>query len=442
MDAAIHHSQRRVSCEACRNAKARCQRIRPTDSQCARCFLLKIECIVGQQRKVGRPRLPTSGQPTHREQHNNIANEVMLWTRETGVVENSKHSSVTLTPSYYNDQASLLSPESSFADSLSVFRSGASSSEASSSEASSWQETIPDEGASSTWDTSWELDLASLTSGGNASSHRYRFLSHPPSVVDLSPWSREVASPRYQNIQHPSHTDSLSQLQRISLDLHVRAVAVEHHKQALTLDMISYKLGPLYKDGFTLAHSVLKSSQDFLVILARLHSSRSGAVSSSIPPVALNFADLGFPVLLSRPCITYQPLSGPLALTIINVFTQLIALYELIIEKLSARVNRSDVLPIPPIPISAFEGSMMVHPCKQGLLFTRMAVPLLERMESVLGTAGGPENWEGLLSPRQMDVLWIELGGVNGETDVGMLRPIRLRKAFHDAEIILRRVLS
>ncbi|KAI3580664.1 hypothetical protein IWW34DRAFT_737678 [Fusarium oxysporum f. sp. albedinis] len=432
MGAAIHHSQRRVSCEACRNAKARCQRIRPTDSQCARCFLLKIECIVGKQRKVGRPRLPTSGRPTHCEQHNNFANEVVLWTRETGVVENSKHSSDTLTPSYYNDQASLLSPESSFADSLSVF----------SSEASSWQETIPDEGASSTWDTSWELDLASLTSGGNASSHRYRFLSHPPSVVDLSPWSREVASPRYPNIQHPSHTDSLSQLQRISLDLHVRAVAVEHHKQALTLDMISYKLGPLYKDGFTLAQSVLKSSQDFLVILARLHSSRSGAVSSSIPPPALNFADLGLPVLLPRPCITYQPLSGPLALTIINVFTQLIALYELIIEKLSARVNRSDVLPIPPIPISAFEGSMMVHPCKQGLLFTRMAVPLLERMESVLGTAGGPENWEGLLSPRQLDVLWIELGGVNGETDVGMLRPIRLRKAFHDAEIILRRVLS
>ncbi|ENH73670.1 hypothetical protein FOC1_g10001728 [Fusarium oxysporum f. sp. cubense race 1] len=346
----------------------------------------------------------------------------MLWTRETGVVENSKHSSVTLTPSYYNDRANLLSPESSFADSLSVL----------SSEASSWQETIPDEGASSTWDTSWELDLASLTSGGNASSHRYRFLSHPPSVVDLSPWSREVASPRYPSIQHPSHTDSLSQLQRISLDLHVRAVAVEHHKQALTLDMISYKLGPLYKDGFTLAQSVLKSSQDFFVILARLHSSRSGAVSSSIPPPALNFADLGLPALLPRPCITYQPLSGPLALTIINVFTQLIALYELIIEKLSARVNRLDVLP----------RSMMVHPCKQGLLFTRMAVPLLERMESVLGTAGGPENGEGLLSPRQLDVLWIELGGVNGETDVGMLRPILLRRAFHDAEIILRRILS
>ncbi|EXL94473.1 hypothetical protein NOF04DRAFT_11438 [Fusarium oxysporum II5] len=300
MGAAIHHSQRRVSCEACRNAKAKCQRIRPTDSQCARCFLLKIECIVGKQRKVGRPRLPTSGRPTHCEQHNNFANEVVLWTRETGVVENSKHSSVTLTPSYYNDQASLLSPESSFADSLSVFGS-----ETSSSEASSWQETIPDEGASSTWDTSWELDLASLTSGGNASSHRHRFLSHPPSVVNLSLWSREVASPRYPNIQHPSYTDSLSQLQRISLDLH-----------------------------------------------------------------------------------------------------------------LSARVNRLDVLPIEPIPSSAFEGSMMVHPCKQGLLFTRMAVPLLERMESVLGTAGGPENGEGLLSPRQLDVLWIELGGVNGETDV------------------------
>jgi hypothetical protein len=361
----------------------------------------------------------------------------MLWTRETGVVENSKHSSVTLTPSYYNNQASLLSPESSLADSLSVF-----SSEASSPEASSWQETIPDADASSTWDTSWEPDLASLTSAANVSSQRRGFLSHPPSVVGLSPWSREVASPRYINIQHPSNTDSLSQLQRISLDLHVRAVAVEHHKEALTLDMISYKLGPLFKDGFTLAQSVLKSSQDFLIILDRLYNTRSGAVLSSTPPFAPTFADLDLPVLPPRPCITYQPLSAPLALTIINVFTQLIALYELISEKLSARVNRSDILPVAPIPSSAFEGSMMVHPCKQGLLFTSMAVPLLERMESVLGTAAGPESGEGLLSPRQLDVLWIELGGVNGETDVGMLRPKLLRRAFHDAGIILRRVLS
>jgi hypothetical protein len=58
-----------------------------------------------------------------------------------------------------------------------------------------------------------------------------------------------------------------------------------------------------------------------------------------------------------------------------------------------------DILPIAPIPSSAFEGLMMVHPCKQGLLFTCMAVYLLERMESLLGTAGGPENGEGLLSP-------------------------------------------
>jgi hypothetical protein len=69
-------------------------------------------------------------------------------------------------------------------------------------------------------------------------------------------------------------------------------------------------------------------------------------------------------------------------------------------EKLLARVNRLDILPITPIPSSAFEGSMMIHPCKQGLIFTRMAVYLLERMESVLGTAGGPESGEGLLSPR------------------------------------------
>ncbi|KAL5590193.1 hypothetical protein FOBRF1_013750 [Fusarium oxysporum] len=116
----------------------------------------------------------------------------MLWTRETGVVENSKHSSVTLTASCYNDQASLLSPESSFADSLSVF----------SSEASSWQETIPDEGASSTWDTSWELDLASLTSGSNASSH-----SFTESVVFNSSLFRNARSEHMHTIPTWDHKD-------------------------------------------------------------------------------------------------------------------------------------------------------------------------------------------------------------------------------------------
>ncbi|KAM0211972.1 hypothetical protein ACHAQD_007608 [Fusarium lateritium] len=418
MVAAVHHSQRRVSCEACRNAKAKCQRIGPTDSQCARCFLLKIQCIVGAQKKVGRPRRATSGRPAHRKQHDNSADEVILWTRE----------SVTLTPPYRNDQTSLTCPESLLTGSLGI----------SGSEASSWQDTIPDAVASSTWDTSWELDLTSLPSTTNASSHRSRFPPHPPS----SPWSREVGLPRFSDMQQTGHTDSLSQLQHISLDLHVRTVAVEQHKEALTLDMISYELGPLFKDGFTLAQSVLKFSQDFLVILARLHSTRSGAASLSTPPTAFPFSDIDSPVLPPRPYVTYQPLSAPLGLTIITVFTQLIALYELIIEKLWERINRLDILPIAPIPSSAFEGTMMKHPCKKGLLFTLMAAHLIERMEIVLGTNEGPESGEGLLSRRQLDILWIELGGVDEEPDVGMLRPVLLRRSLNDAVIILRRVVS
>jgi hypothetical protein len=52
----VHLSQRRVSCEFCRNNKAKCQRVQPEDLKCLRCTLNNLVCDAGQQRKVGRPK--------------------------------------------------------------------------------------------------------------------------------------------------------------------------------------------------------------------------------------------------------------------------------------------------------------------------------------------------------------------------------------------------
>lgn len=65
--ASVHPSQRRLSCELCRKAKSRCQRLNWNDAKCARCTMLAVDCTTGQQRNPGRPRRTaahTSRRPT------------------------------------------------------------------------------------------------------------------------------------------------------------------------------------------------------------------------------------------------------------------------------------------------------------------------------------------------------------------------------------------
>lgn len=52
----IHPSQRRLSCDVCRRQKTRCLRMSQTDPKCARCTMLREECNIGGQKKVGRPK--------------------------------------------------------------------------------------------------------------------------------------------------------------------------------------------------------------------------------------------------------------------------------------------------------------------------------------------------------------------------------------------------
>lgn len=88
----IHPSQRRISCEACRKSKTKCQHIRLDDVKCIRCTLANADCDTGTQRKVGRPKrkavafsVPEDPSATKRkkisansESHANLASEDSL----------------------------------------------------------------------------------------------------------------------------------------------------------------------------------------------------------------------------------------------------------------------------------------------------------------------------------------------------------------------------
>jgi hypothetical protein len=136
-------------------------------------------------------------------------------------------------------------------------------------------------------------------------------------------------------------------------------------------------------------------------------------------------------------------LAAPLALTITSIFTQLISLYELILDHLTARIERIAVDPITPIPGLTFGGLPLAEPCTQGMLFSDAAVQTLQRIELSLGIGAVPEGGNlGLLSPRQVGVLSSELDGTAGvvEHAHGIARPANVRTSFEKVRSIFRRL--
>ena len=440
MNANVHHTQRRVACRACRKSKAKCQRFQPNDAQCARCFLMKIHCVVGEQGKVGRPRrqaavaaaaLSTANQ---QQMHNKQeADDVS----QTTVGHHVGNLSFPAIDTFDDDNNST-------------------------TKADAWAHLVDVHDTNLTWDMSREpnlasLDVSTICDNSDFGSH-VAFPRHDQPAMALSPrWSSGVPFPNSLEAPYPlTELDCLSELQRISFDLHLRSTAMNQHRDALDLDMVIYQRGPLFINGITYANLVIKASQSFVDSLFSLKniSATKAAVASSpsqpltpaspprlaTPPTAtLALSDLSLPYSPPRPRIARQPLSTPLALAITSVFAQLVEVHELHARLLYARMQDIDNAPVAPFPGVTFDnGATMVSPCVQGTLFTNMVLYQIERMERALGIVGNPEGGEALLSPRQMDVLWSELSGENGNKHVGMARSKLLKRAWENVRFVLK----
>jgi TRAP-type mannitol/chloroaromatic compound transport system permease large subunit len=135
-------------------------------------------------------------------------------------------------------------------------------------------------------------------------------------------------------------------------------------------------------------------------------------------------------------------LSTPIALAITSIFTQMVSLYELILEYITARVERIATDPIVAVPGFTFGGVPLERPCTQGMLFSEVIVHLLERIERALGIGLVPVGGEaGLLAARQIQVLWSELDGrreiIPGRA---VMRPADLRRLFGKVADIFRQL--
>ncbi|KAG2002090.1 hypothetical protein GB937_009755 [Aspergillus fischeri] len=236
-------------------------------------------------------------------------------------------------------------------------------------------------------------------------------------------------------------SDAIAKLSKINIDLHIRITATERYKAILDLNSILYRESPLFIHNYTLAEFMLNTSEVFLQILQRLCSSQNPFTVPLQSPNN-NRHDPTSAFSLTYPFAAAQPLLAPLSLTVTSIFSQLIALYELFLEHLTARIARLAIDPIATIPGITFGGLPLENPCMQGLLFCNVTVHRLEGMERALGISGMPEGGTlGLLSARQIDVLWSELDGRIGITPCsGATRLARVKRLLGKVAIIFKKL--
>lgn len=453
--AAVHPTQRRFSCRVCRKHKSRCRRLHPDDAKCARCMLLGVECTGEQQKKVGRPRRAAAsagGSPQTPDKPGSTL-RIPPITRAEGH-DRPKHPGIAHSASSEGrDQPVLSRVIPPAATSVPVLPTAADGVFITAPTGpplgmgSLDQEQIP-------WESSNLYQIFSLSNpdsdlGITASLDTPVMTSLPVEGPYYTPPADSLAipGPGRAPASGLSTSDAVAKLSKINLDLHIRVAAAE--RAVLDLNSFIYQEGPLYIDDSTAAEFVLRASQEFLLILTRLLGSRHAYMhglfhapqaAETISPELSQLSPESFQANhrnptstpSSYPAAASEPLLAPLALTITSVFTQLISLYELLLAHLTARIERMATDPIASLPGLTFGGLPVAEPCVQGMLFSEVAVHLLERIERALGVGKVSESSEvGLLSSRQIDVLWSELdGGLGIVPGHGAMRPANVRKVF------------
>ncbi|KAH7021920.1 hypothetical protein EDB80DRAFT_805452 [Ilyonectria destructans] len=440
--ASVHPSQRRVSCEACRKAKSRCQRLNWNDAKCARCTMLAVECTTGQQRNPGRPRRAaahpsrssTAQQPTPPSMPRDNAS---LWAEGIHLGWDSIMSPET-TPVHVSIPA--MDDALDTAPTWPVFGTN------------SFDQYSPP------WDTSFGLDqtdpLFDLDLGLRLVASTPYSLETPPETVSTAKSCLDtLTSTRPEILEGLNSSNALFDLSKINLELDIRVAAAGMNKDTLDFNNVIYPQGALYIDNFTLAEFMIKTSQDFLLILRGLLGSRPshGLLGASptaerkllAPPSGLHQSNQGNLSFISSSSIGgSEPLSAPLALIATSIFTQLVSLFELILEYMTTRVGRIDTDPIVAVPNLYIGGFSLDNPCTQGMLLCEVIVDLLKKIELSLGIISVSDGGEvGLLSARRAQVLWSELDGrraiIPGHA---VMRPAHLRRLFGKLAGIFRQL--
>ncbi|KAF5671261.1 c6 zinc finger domain-containing protein [Fusarium heterosporum] len=402
-----HPSQRRFACETCRKQKSRCQRFKPEDPKCARCTLLNLECSNGQQRSIGRPRRTAAS----------ITSLTKVKPPTTMYTQTARDTV---------DWTNLMSPATTPTQDATVADINTMG-----SEIATWPMTGVDSfGQSSlSWDAFLGFADADYMFTHEATFEPSFYLTpSPPSTPSSDHGAclnkiHNVEIPGLGKVDSIDISTALLELSKINIDLHNRITAANTHKDSLKFDNVVQRDGPLYIDNVTLAEFVLKASLKLLQIVNRLLSNKQNLASNPLRPPQTKSQLQDLIQSNGTSC------SPAIALLVTSIFTQLITLYELILEYITTRVERISCDPIPSISGVMFNGLPLEDSFAQGLLFCQAIVYLMERTEIALGTRSS--TGAGLLSARQVKVLWGELDSRQPIiADHAIMRPSTLRRLF------------
>jgi hypothetical protein len=214
---------------------------------------------------------------------------------------------------------------------------------------------------------------------------------------------------------HVDLSEATAQLVNMRHRLQLRWSIVEQNKQDLSLDAMIYRRGPLYLEGNTMAGTLLGISEDLLQIFSSLLHHRHQTSSPYSEQVLTNLIQMA-----------------------IGVYCQLLAFFELLLELLTARIERI-FEPMIAVPGMTLDGVPVHGLSAQGALCANTCITTLERFDGVLGLAS--ERTGGLLSATQINLLWDTLDGGPGlVSSDAIMRPAELRKVYSQARAVLGKI--
>ncbi|TGO23576.1 hypothetical protein BPAE_0128g00280 [Botrytis paeoniae] len=431
-------------------------------------MLLDLDCIVGQQKRVGRPRrVATADAQAHKHRKNigptfsnrqvtpaKVHNHVANPTTSHEIPSNKERNHQNWGIDFPRDTsiATLIPTDNETYSGAQVWPAV---------DINSFDQNLL------TWDASNDLDRNFFLSNDDltfsSASSSASSLNTPPSTASSPADSIHGAeedileTPGAHRVRSITTSDAMAELSKINLDLHIRMVAVEANRATLDFNGIVYEKGPLFIENLTLAQFLLKASQDLKLILRRIISGRAarGMLYSTqttetklLESLTLSSqAHLGKPrnptsISSSSSSPSSELLFAPLALIITSIFSQLITLCKLNIELMITRIDQRTTNPVVQLPGLVFGGLSVSEPCIQGMVFCEIIAHVMEGIEQALGlnsVLGVSET--GLLSARQKDVLWSELDGRPGIIPGhGVMRPINVRKSFGRLAVTLRQI--
>lgn len=486
----LHPSQRRVSCELCRKAKAKCQRLQPDDPKCVRCTLNNVCCHIGQQRKVGRPKRkdPASSSPSSSSE-----GQTLTVAKRHKMSSKPASQSKDVVASGPNNDGPLQIPvgllngherpnqayaqQSEGSRRYSSIQSPASKSDAVTPDTGwlGWPSIMTDrwcnkmlpsghiltESASSSPSDTTPLYPTQVSMNEPCNEDQHELLL--PNVMNQAIFQGSLAWLNPDLWLAPGPIPIHGTVKKKMKKALPFGIGKQHafyvHENMFSSDPRDAAPGILSVNGSSamvrllsivyglrLRSTLVQNNNSRMNLSLLIH--RKGplfigtySLSEYVMTSAQELEQL-IAILLSKMDTACRPdgeLSACLLSTITDVYRRILSFFQLFLEHLTDRVERYASDPVVPIPGLKFNGVVLTGPCAQGVLFSSSIYHILGRLENLLGLESTFGN--GLLSSEQLDELCNKLDQSNDLAQSrGIMRPADLRKLFAQVSAVLEQL--